>query len=140
MYKRQGKVSVDGGWVLAVNAGSRQKDAAFEFIKWATDREISVLNTILGGFVPRRTAVENLEVANVYPWLHRTVEASEFGRTRELPLKTDGTCLSEQRFEDILGKAVYDTVTGRSDACAALAAATEKLNILLAADELQKVE
>lgn len=135
-----GKVSVDGGWALAVNAGSRQKDAAFEFIKWATDREISVLNTILGGFVPRRTAVENLEVANVYPWLHRTVEASEFGRTRELPLKTDGTCLSEQRFEDILGKAVYDTVTGRSDACAALAAATEKLNILLAADELQKVE
>ena len=43
-----GKVSVDGGWALAVNAAADRKDAAFEFIKWATDREISVLNTILG--------------------------------------------------------------------------------------------
>lgn len=125
------KVSVDGGWALTVNACSKQKEAAFEFIKWATDREISVLSTILGGFVPRRTAMENLEVANVYPWLRKTVEASEFGQMRELPVKADGTCMSEQAFEDILGKAVYDTVTGTVEAHDALVAANNELNRLL---------
>lgn len=134
------KVGVDGGWALAVNASSKQKRAAFEFIKWATNKEISVLNTILGGFVPRMTAMENLEVSNVYPWLHRTVEASGFGRMRELPLKADGTCLSEQIFEDILGKAVYDTVTGKSDAQTALTIANNELNVLLAEVELLKAE
>lgn len=134
------KVSVDGGWALAVNAYSRKKKAALEFIRWATDREISVLSTILGGFAPRRTAMENLEVANVYPWLHRTVEASGFGRMRELPLRADGICLSEQMFEDILGKAVYDTVTGKAEAYAALTAANNELNALLEEDELLKAE
>lgn len=125
------KVSVDGGWALTVNACSKQKKEAFEFIKWSTNRDISVLNTILGGFVPCRTAMENLEVANIYPWLHKTVEASNFGRMRELPPKTDGSVFSEQMFEDILGKAVYDTVTGQSDAHTALMVANNELNILL---------
>ncbi|MEG2361740.1 MAG: extracellular solute-binding protein, partial [Christensenella sp.] len=125
------KVSVDGGWALAVNACSRQKKAAFEFIKWATNREISVLNTIMGGFVPCKTSMENLEVANIYPWLHKTVEASEFGRMRELPIKANGVCISEQMFEDILGRAVYDTVTGQAEALSALKIANNELNELL---------
>ena len=84
--------------------------------------------------------MENLEVANVYPWLHRTVEASGFGRMRELPLRADGICLSEQMCEDILGKAVYDTVTGKAEAYAALTAANNELNALLEEDELLKAE
>lgn len=125
------KVNVDGGWILSLNSHSKNKKEALEFMKWAGSKELSVISTILGGFVPRRTAIENLEVANIYPWLRKTVEAKKYGKLRELPRRTDGSYLSESLFEDILGEMVYLTVTDQIAAKNALNIANNKLNRLL---------
>ncbi len=127
-----GKVNVDGGWVLAMNAYSENKREAFEFMRWACSRELSIISTILGGFVPRRTVFENMEISNIYPWLRKTSEAKKFGRLRMIPKKKDGNYMSEALFEDILGEAVYHAVTNQITPKNALNIANTKLNRLLA--------
>ncbi|MEG2686833.1 MAG: extracellular solute-binding protein [Christensenellaceae bacterium] len=126
-----GGVSVDGGWVLAMNAHSKNKKEAFEFMKWSCCKEISVISTILGGFVPSKTAIENLEIANIYPWLRKTMEGLKNGKPRRLPRKADGLCFCEADFENVFGKAVYEVVTGEKNAKEALDAANQELNDLL---------
>ena len=126
-----GKVNVDGGWVLTLNAYSKNKAEAFEFMKWACSRELSTISTILGGFVPRKSVFENMEISKIYPWLRKTSEAKKYGRLRVIPTRADGTHLSEAMFEDILGESVYHAVTGQITPENALNIANAKLNRIL---------
>lgn len=123
-----GKYSVDGGWSMAINSRSKEKSMAYEFIKWVCGDDRAVINTILGGFVPCKKVIESLEVAKMYPWLQKTMEAKEFGQQREMPRREDGSFMSESLFEQILGAAVYDAVTGKMDVKEALQTANERLN------------
>ncbi len=126
-----GDSGVIGGWILAVNEAGRNKPEAVEFVRWLGSKKISIISTILGKFMPFAASIENLEVANIYPWLRKTLEAVPHGRLREMPAKKDGGVMSEALFEDILGEAVYQAVTGRLNPRKALSIANEKLNRLL---------
>ncbi len=123
-----GKFSVDGGWVLALNRNSKRKDEAYEFMRWVTSREISVISTIIGNFVPNRISIENIELENIYPWIRKNTQARKHGRLRALPKSKSGQLISESMFERILGRAVYDTITGKTDAQTALSEANKELN------------
>jgi multiple sugar transport system substrate-binding protein len=125
------KFGVKGGWVLAINSYSKHKADAFKYISWACSKELSVISAILGGSVPCKTALENAEVANIYPWYRKTMESKQFLKLRTLPLKSNGSCMAETIFEDVLGRAVYDTVTGRVGTEEALRSANQRLNNIL---------
>lgn len=128
-YERiPGGIGVNGGWSLAINSKSRIKDAAFEFIKWACGKEYAYVNTILGGFVPRNSVINNLEIAKIYPWLRKTVEALDYSKQRSMPCKKDGSYVREPLFEKIVGEAVYNTVTRQAEVEESLFMANERLN------------
>ncbi len=120
-----------GGWSMAVNACSKNKESAFRFIEWACSQEMSVMNTILGGSVPCHTAINDVEVSSIYPWLKKNVEVKSSSKFRRIPKKQDGTHMSEHEFEKILGEAVYNTITNQIDARTALNRANEMLNDIL---------
>ena len=126
-----GGIGTLGGWTLAVNAYSSKKESAFRFIEWACSQEMSVMNTILGGSVPCQTAINDIEVSSIYPWLKKNVEVKKSSKLRRMPKKQDGTHMSEHEFEAILGEAVYNTITNQTDAKTALNLANEKLNTIL---------
>lgn len=123
-----GRMSVTGGWTVAVTKSCQDKDLAYEFVHWLSEAECARINTIMGGFVPRKSVLEDLEIAHVYPWLHKTISADKYSRQRTMPRKKDGTYFSESIFEEIVGSAVYAVIKGRMSIEDALAMANEQLN------------
>ena len=126
-----GGVGTLGGWSMAINAFSKRKKSAFQFLKWACSQEMSVITTILGGCVPCQTAINDVEVASIYPWLKKNMEVKWSSNLRTIPQKADGMHMSEHAFEEILGKAIHSAVIGEMDAKSALDQANERLNDIL---------
>lgn len=96
-------------WGLAMSSGSKNKEAACEFIKWATSKDI-VLKTQSEGAVPgaRESVWADPAGAAAFPpdWVE-AVAASANGRGYDRPLVT---AVTEAR--DIIGGAVVVSIEG----------------------------
>ena len=96
-------------WGLAMSSGSKNKEAACEFIKWATSKDI-VLRTQSEGAVPgaRESVWADPAGAAAFPpdWVE-AVAASANGRGYDRPLVT---AVTEAR--DIIGGAVVVSIEG----------------------------
>lgn len=57
----------ESGWSLAMSAGSENKGAAWEFIRWASGKEMDVYAASQGNFSARQSTWENEEVLAAYP-------------------------------------------------------------------------
>ncbi|MFR3035482.1 MAG: ABC transporter substrate-binding protein, partial [Blautia hydrogenotrophica] len=57
----------ESGWSLAMSAGSENKGAAWEFIRWASGKEMDVYAAAQGNFSARESTWENEEVLKTYP-------------------------------------------------------------------------
>lgn len=57
----------ESGWSLAMSAGSENKGAAWEFIRWASGKEMDVYAATQGNFSARESTWENEEVLKTYP-------------------------------------------------------------------------
>ncbi|MBQ9857903.1 MAG: sugar ABC transporter substrate-binding protein, partial [Oscillospiraceae bacterium] len=125
------KASTLGGWVFTVNSRSKNKKLAWEFLKWSLSKNISLVGTVLGGFVPNRTCLESTEITNIYPWTQKLMEGMKYSCQRKLPKDKNGHSLREPEFEAILGRAVYDAVTHKKSPRQALTEANKQLNDLL---------
>lgn len=69
-----------GGWGLGINASSDQQDAAWEFIKWVTSKEVQKRWVRMGaGSYVRRSTLEDPELAREYPWQQDILTAFEKG-------------------------------------------------------------
>ncbi|HCR82158.1 extracellular solute-binding protein [Muricomes intestini] len=123
-----GRKSVAGGWTVSITEYSNNKKLAFEFLKWLSDEERAKTNTVMGGFVPHNSVLEDLEIAHVYPWLHKTMLASSYSKDRKMPQKKDGSYFNEGLFEEIVGGAVHDVIIGRLSVEEALSIANAQLN------------
>lgn len=58
---------IESGWAMGISAGSKNKDAAWEFIKWATGKDMDVQAAINGNFSARLSTWENEDVLASYP-------------------------------------------------------------------------
>lgn len=96
-------------WGLAMSSGSKNKEAACEFIKWATSKD-TVLKTQSEGAVPgaRESVWADPTGASAFPadWVE-AVAASANGRGYDRPLVT---AVTEAR--DIIGGAVVVAIEG----------------------------
>lgn len=96
-----------GGGALGVCRDSGQKENAYRFIQWATGEDIASRLMIMGGISPCRSAYEQVEILNAYPWLR------DFGRnlnmgSRKTILSRQGVHLDLHKFEVDLGQLVID--------------------------------
>ena len=119
-----------GGWSLGINNNSRKKDLAFKFISWACHKELAIPHTILGGSTPCVNLYQSSELASIYPWLPKAFESFNISRKRLMP-KVQDRVLSERKYEEILGEAVYKSITNQLTPEVAIELAAEKFQQLI---------
>ncbi len=114
-------------WGLSMYSGSKNKDAAWEFIKWATSKD-TTLKTQGDGQVPsaRKSVWNDPQGTANFPqdWVE-AVKASSDGRSYDRPLVTQ---VSKAR--DIIGQAVVTSIEG-GDYKAAAQQANKEFQALL---------
>lgn len=120
-----------GGWSLGINRCSDRKEEAFKFASWACCKEMAIPYTILGGSTPCVNLYKNSELLSVYPWLPKSLESFNISRKRTMPKSVGGRVVSERQYEEILGEAVYLSITNRLQPEQAISAAAEKLQDLM---------
>ena len=123
-----------GGWSLGINNNSRKKDLAFKFISWACRKELAIPHTILGGSTPCVNLYQSSELVSIYPWLPKSFESFNISRKRLLP-KIGEQVLSERKYEEILGEAVYKSITNQLTPEVAIELAAGKFQQLIADQE-----
>jgi multiple sugar transport system substrate-binding protein len=109
-------------WGVAMYAKAPHKDAAWEFIKWATSKEI-VIKTQATGAVPgaRKSAFEDTQGKSKFPadW-SAAAAASANGRGYDRPL-----IVQVQKGRDIIGEVITTSIQGGDIAAAAKKAQTD---------------
>jgi multiple sugar transport system substrate-binding protein len=73
----EGKKSVPplGGWVMGINSVTKQKDLAWDYIKWFTSPEIHKKFVLLGGPPSRLSAMQDPEILKKNPWVKTVYES-----------------------------------------------------------------
>lgn len=74
-----GHTGTFGGGALAIPAGSQEKEAAQEYVRWACGYEQSCLFTLLGGTTPHKPVYQEYDILRLYPWfrlMDQTIETS----------------------------------------------------------------
>lgn len=101
-----------GGGVIGISQASRKVEASLEFLKWVYSDETAQLITLLGGTSPNRSVYSNAEISSLFPWLAPSRDSFSHGtRRKESPRYRR---FNEKKFENILGLAVRNAVTGVS--------------------------
>ncbi len=99
-----------GGGVIGISRASRHPKAAAEFLKWVYSDETAQLLTLLGGFSPSRSVYANAEITSLFPWMEALPSSFIHGTRRtESPVYRK---FNEKKFENLLGIAVRNAVTG----------------------------
>ena len=99
-----------GGGVIGISRASRHPKAAAEFLKWVFSDETAQLLTLLGGFSPSRSIYANAEITSLFPWMEALPSSFIHGTRRtESPVYRK---FNEKKFENLLGIAVRNAVTG----------------------------
>ena len=120
-----------GGWSIAVNSDSGNKDEAINFIKWAVSKELAIPQTILGGSTASISLYKSSELLSIYPWLPKALESFKTSRKRDISKITTHGKLSEKDFEIILGEAIHKSVRGELSPEAAVEQAFTKIELKL---------
>ncbi len=99
-----------GGGVIGISRGSKHPEAAMEFLKWVYSDETAQLLTLLGGFLPSRSIYDNAEITALFPWMEALPSSFVQGTPRTgSPMYRN---FNEKKFENLLGIAVRNAVTG----------------------------
>lgn len=117
-------------WSVAVAAQSRQKEAALEFLKWATSKEVAKTAQLNGLTMARKSVWNDPEiVAKIYPGLAESANLTgPIAVPYDRPLMT---AVGEAR--DAIGEVIVKAIeTGGTGDLASLAkVAAEKVDVLL---------
>lgn len=118
-----------GGWSFAINRAGMHKAAAVEFIKWSCGRELSIPLTLLGSVSACTGVYASSEIKSLYPWIAKSLEVFPASQRRRLP--DVNVLASIKTFEEIVARAVHDSVIGLAEPAAAIPAAANGLSALV---------
>ncbi|MBX3643191.1 MAG: sugar ABC transporter substrate-binding protein [Rubrivivax sp.] len=106
-----------GGFALAIPKNARNKEAAFLFVQWITNKQADLKIAMLGGNINRLSTTENVEVARKYSTeLPALRDALTICNPDWRPLIPEWDHISQQ----IIGQALPDVITGKKPAKQAL--------------------
>lgn len=126
-----GNTPMLGGWVFGINRHSKIAHQSYRFIKWACSNELSIHNTLLGGFVPKNNVLESNQLKIIYPWLENISEYIKSGRKRQTIRNNKGKIMDMYIFEKVLADGIIDVILGKSDTEATLNSIKRKFEKLL---------
>lgn len=118
-----------GGWSLCINDKSNNYDIALEFIRWLCGENLAIPLMLLGSLSACKTIYNNNEIRAMYPWVQKSLEIFPTSHRREIP--ATGNAIGIKRYEEIIARAVHDSIIGESTPQEALRYATQQLELLM---------
>ena len=108
-----GRTPILGGWGLGIPISSNNKPAAFSFLRWACEKEISNYFTIMGGQTAISSTYTNDEMVKLYPWLPLYYKNHAYAQLSPSPTLENGMPLPSAQIDDILCKWAYEFIHER---------------------------
>jgi multiple sugar transport system substrate-binding protein len=102
-----------GNWILAIPKGSKNQEAAFKFITWASSKESQKAMAMAGGIPTRISVLTDPELVKKFPYLPAVKEGLETAKWR--PRTPEWS-----KVEDIIGTYINLAVAGQISAKEAL--------------------
>ena len=118
----KGRTYVTGG-SLMIPRGCKDREAALDFIRWATHPDQAVLFTLLGGLSPHSFVYSSSDVLAQYPWYKKLPSLIESGEGRGL-----WDTLNSSRLEEICAPLLKALTEGKMDSAAVLSIMIGELN------------
>ena len=114
-----------GAFPYCINKFSKNKDAAWEFIKWASSIKVAKKMTEIGGATNYHSTVfDDLELATKYPWLPVVKKVAENHFSRPL-------IPEYPQYEEIVGIALSEAAIGKLSVETALRESAMKMYEIL---------
>jgi multiple sugar transport system substrate-binding protein len=125
-----GSFANGGSWAVGINSASKNKEAAFLFLAWATSKATMLDIASSSGVTSRSSVLQNPIMAQKFPadWL----AALNTDLATALPEYNFPPITKIDEFMDDYGGAVNSVIIGQSDAKTALDAAAKQVDALLA--------
>jgi len=112
------------GLGFAINKDSKDKDAAWEFIKFVMDKSMAKRRVLMNGTVARKSLLQDPEIAKQIPYLPVIERAFQSSKPRpNIPEWTEA--------EQIVGSALSEALVGKKTVKQALDDAAEKMDKLM---------
>jgi len=113
-----GSKPTGGAWAVSMSSASRNKDAAFLFLAWATSPEISTKLALEAGIAARASALSDPKLAEKYPadWL----KAFQAGLSADVPELTFPLISRNEEYLDTIGTAFNSMILRKQDVKALL--------------------
>lgn len=126
-----GNHSVLGSWGLAIPASNEDPSAAFEFIRWTCDPDMSSYFAILDGQSPLKNVYTNDELANHYPWLPLIYKTYSGNKQRKSVKRRDGTLIPITLIETLIYEQIMNIIVKNVSVDDAMATLSSELSALL---------
>ena len=104
-----------GGWVMCLNAHGKQKDMAWNFMKWFASPQVHKLYTLAGGTASRISTLQDPEIQAKFPWT-KTIDESQKTAWTEVRPRVPGTF----QLIDTVGTDVNKAIIGEETPKAAM--------------------
>lgn len=114
-------------WGLSIAASSKNQDAAWEFVKWATSKEMVLKTQAAGNPSARASVWDNPEGTKAWPaeWVEVAKKAGAVGKPADRPL-----VINVGKARDLIGEIITAAINGE-DVAAVARAKNQELNALL---------
>lgn len=118
-------------WGLSVAKSSKQQAAAWEFVKWATSKEMVLKTQAAGNPGARQSVWNNPEGTKAWPaeWVDIAKKSAQVGAPADRPL-----VINVGKARDLVGEVITAAIT-KKDVAATAKSQNEKLNALLAEEK-----
>ena len=108
-----GSSALIGGWLLGINAYSKNIDESVRFLQWEMSDRISVHSSLLGQISPFKSVFFDNELLTIYPWMSIVNEQSITLRGKEFgTLGYQGNSVGRQ-FERMLSDHLWEAILGQ---------------------------
>ena len=122
-----------GGWIMCLNAHGKQKDMAWNFMKWFASPQVHKQYTMAGGTASRISTLQDPEVQARFPWT-KTIDESQKTAWTEVRPRVPGTF----QLIDTVGVDVNKAIIGEMTPQAAMDDANAKVADMLKTSGLLK--
>jgi len=120
-----------GGWPLVINKNTKNPDASWEFVRWATGPKFGFSLNKEGGELARVSLLTHPELVKMYPFYPAALETFKVVQQRTSPYVGGPTLKAVKEYEDYLGGEASAAFTGQKSAEDAVDAAAKGLQGIL---------